>query len=66
MSYWNVYAPDERYMGLPVIIITSRSGAQHRHRALSLGADEYISKPYDIAALYQLMRRVVSNRYSIQ
>ena len=57
---------DERYIGLPVIIITSRSGEQHRQRALSLGADEYISKPYDITALNQLMRSVIANRNSIQ
>ena len=53
---------DPRYQALPVIIITSRSGEQHRQRAMSLGADGYITKPYDISVLDGLMREVITNR----
>lgn len=51
-----------RCSDLPVIIITSRSGSQHKKRAVELGADGYITKPYDISALDQLMRQVVDNK----
>lgn len=54
------------YQQLPVIIITSRSGDQHRRRAMELGADGYITKPYDIGALDQMMREVIDNKYNIQ
>jgi len=56
---------DSRYQGLPVVIITSRSGSQHRQRAMDLGADGYITKPYDIGALDQLMRDVIANKNNI-
>jgi chemosensory pili system protein ChpA (sensor histidine kinase/response regulator) len=54
-----------RYQYLPVIIITSRSGSQHKQRAMDLGADGYITKPYDIAVLDQLMRDVIANKHNI-
>ncbi len=31
---------------IPIVIITSRSGEKHRERALELGANAYLSKPY--------------------
>jgi chemosensory pili system protein ChpA (sensor histidine kinase/response regulator) len=47
--------------GLPVVMITSRTGAKHRRKALDLGADAYFSKPYReeelLAALRRLARR---------
>ena len=56
---------DQRHHDLPVIIITSRSGDQHRQRALKLGADGYITKPYDIGELDALMRNVISSKTSV-
>jgi len=53
---------DSRYQNLPIIIITSRSGELHRQRALGLGADEYITKPYDIAKLKQMMETLVLSK----
>ncbi|MDA8391127.1 MAG: Hpt domain-containing protein [Gammaproteobacteria bacterium] len=37
---------DEQLRHVPIIMITSRSGAKHRERALSLGVDVYLGKPY--------------------
>jgi chemosensory pili system protein ChpA (sensor histidine kinase/response regulator) len=36
---------------LPVIMITSRTGDKHRERALSLGANLYLGKPYQESVL---------------
>ncbi|TDV60531.1 Hpt domain-containing protein [Pseudomonas sp. LP_7_YM] len=36
---------------LPIIMITSRSGQKHRDRAMAVGVNEYMSKPYQEAAL---------------
>ena len=49
----------QRYQSLPVIMVTSRSGEQHQQRAMSLGANEYITKPYNIATLEQTILRLV-------
>ena len=37
---------DDRLRDLPIIMITSRSGQKHRDRAMSVGVNEYLSKPY--------------------
>ena len=42
---------DERTKYLPIIMITSRSGDKHRERALEIGVNEYMSKPFMDAKL---------------
>jgi chemosensory pili system protein ChpA (sensor histidine kinase/response regulator) len=56
---------DPRYAGLPIIIVTSRSGEQHRQRAMELGADGYITKPYDIGQLDRMMREAIASRHAL-
>ena len=41
--------------GLPVVMITSRSGDKHRQRAVDLGASAYVTKPYLDASLVELI-----------
>ncbi|MFW5920563.1 MAG: response regulator [Polyangiales bacterium] len=36
---------DDKYKDVPIIIITTEGGAEDRQRALSLGANAYITKP---------------------
>ena len=45
-----------------MIVITSGSGEEYRRRALELGADGCITRPYDLAALNRLMRDAVDSR----
>ncbi len=42
---------DARTKNLPIIMITSRSGDKHRERALGIGVNEYMSKPFMDAKL---------------
>jgi chemosensory pili system protein ChpA (sensor histidine kinase/response regulator) len=37
---------DERLKDLPIIMITSRSGAKHKDKAMAIGVDKYLGKPY--------------------
>ena len=37
---------DERLRNVPIIMITSRTGDKHRDRALSIGVNMYMGKPY--------------------
>ncbi|GAB3471662.1 hybrid sensor histidine kinase/response regulator [Azotobacter salinestris] len=50
---------DERLKDLPIIMITSRTGEKHRDRALGLGVNEYLGKPYQEALLLETIRRLV-------
>lgn len=44
---------DEALKHLPIIMITSRSGQKHRDRAMAVGVNDYMSKPYQEAALLE-------------
>jgi len=41
-----VMRADSRYRKVPIIMITSRSGDKHRQRALDLGVQRHLGKPY--------------------
>jgi DNA-binding response OmpR family regulator len=47
---------DERYKSLPIFILSARSGEQDRRLALDMGADVFISKPYEIKDLVARIR----------
>jgi chemosensory pili system protein ChpA (sensor histidine kinase/response regulator) len=42
---------DPRIKHLPIIMITSRSGEKHRAKAIEIGVNDYLSKPYQEAQL---------------
>jgi chemosensory pili system protein ChpA (sensor histidine kinase/response regulator) len=46
---------DPRYKDVPIIMITSRTGDKHRQRALEIGVQRYLGKPYQEP---ELMRNV--------
>ncbi len=48
------------YMGMPVIMITSRASDKHRDLAMDAGVDLYLTKPYTDAALLEHVRRLVA------
>jgi DNA-binding response OmpR family regulator len=41
----------ERMAGLPVMILTARDGIEDRVRGLNCGADDYMTKPFNMAEL---------------
>ncbi|HEX7970726.1 MAG TPA: response regulator, partial [Thiobacillus sp.] len=41
-----VMRSDDRLKGVPIIMITSRTADKHRNRALEIGVNEYLGKPY--------------------
>ncbi len=48
----------ERLKGLPIIMITSRTGAKHKERALTIGVNEYLGKPFQEDNLLSTIRRL--------
>ena len=55
---------DARLKDVPIVMITSRVGEKHRARAIELGVNEYLGKPYQEGQLLQaiepLVRRAVT------
>ena len=56
---------DPKLKHLPIIMITSRSGEKHRAKAIEIGVNDYLSKPYQesqlIAAIQALVGREISD-----
>ncbi|BFT60088.1 Hpt domain-containing protein [Pseudomonas moorei] len=44
---------DERFQHLPIIMITSRTGQKHRDRAMAIGVNDYLGKPYQESVLLE-------------
>ena len=42
---------DERLAAIPIVMITSRVGEKHRARAIELGVNDYLGKPYQESQL---------------
>ena len=47
---------DERYRHLPIFILSARSGETDRRLAMDLGADDFITKPYEMKDMISRVR----------
>ncbi|MBN2885734.1 MAG: Hpt domain-containing protein, partial [Chromatiaceae bacterium] len=52
----------ERLRDLPIIMITSRTGAKHREHAMALGVNRYLGKPYQESQLLDEIRLLLAER----
>lgn len=52
---------DERLGNLPIIMITSRTGEKHRERALGIGVNQYLGKPYQETELLEAIQSLVGH-----
>ena len=52
---------DERFKNIPIIMITSRTGDKHRKRAMDIGVNKYLGKPYQEAELLENIQELVGN-----
>ena len=53
---------DPRLKHVPIVMITSRVGEKHRARAIELGVDDYLGKPYQENQLLDAIEPLVSRR----
>ncbi|MGH8321388.1 MAG: Hpt domain-containing protein, partial [Gammaproteobacteria bacterium] len=50
---------DERFKTIPIIMITSRTGEKHRNRAMEIGVNKYLGKPYQETELLENIQELV-------
>ncbi|WP_340110727.1 hybrid sensor histidine kinase/response regulator transcription factor [Maribellus mangrovi] len=51
---------------LPIILLTSLAGKAEQLQGLGLGADDYLTKPFDVSILQQRIRSLINNREIIR
>ncbi len=52
---------DSQYKKIPVVLLTARAGSKDISTGGEVGADEYITKPFDVNDLLELVDRLVEN-----
>jgi len=57
---------DEETSHIPVILLTAKSDQSEKLEGLSLGADDYLSKPFDVAELKLRMNNLIASRETIR
>ena len=53
---------DERLRSVPIIMITSRVGEKHRNRAIEIGVDRYLGKPYQEGDLLRTIKMLLEEK----
>ncbi len=53
---------DERLQDVPIIMITSRTGEKHKQRAMEIGVNRYMGKPFQENALLATIKELISER----
>jgi len=54
---------DDRLKNIPIIMITSRTGSKHRDKAMSIGVNEYLGKPYQEDDLVSNINKILHTSY---
>lgn len=61
LSQLRRYLPADEF--LPVLVVTSEPGRQSRERALSLGATDFLSRPFEIFDVILRVRNLLQTRF---
>jgi chemosensory pili system protein ChpA (sensor histidine kinase/response regulator) len=56
---------DPRLKDIPIVMITSRVSEKHRARAIELGVDDYLGKPYQESQLLDAIEPLVNRRIAV-
>lgn len=52
---------DANLKDLPIIMITSRTGEKHRERAMAIGVNDYLGKPYQESVLLEAIHQLIKS-----
>jgi two-component system chemotaxis response regulator CheY len=57
----NFIKTSEQYKKIPVLMISTETKEEDLQRALSIGADDYLTKPFDIKTLQKKVKKLLGN-----
>jgi chemosensory pili system protein ChpA (sensor histidine kinase/response regulator) len=49
----------QAYRGIPIVVVSSRSGDKHIQKALDAGANEYLTKPFSVETLSNALQKLL-------
>ncbi|MTI62796.1 Hpt domain-containing protein [Methylophaga sp.] len=61
-EFASIVRNDAQFRHLPIIMITSRTGQKHRERALEIGVNAYLGKPYQEEELVSEMQKLLGQQ----
>ncbi|MCG6939175.1 MAG: response regulator, partial [Gammaproteobacteria bacterium] len=56
---------DARLKNVPIIMITSRAGSKHKQKAMEIGVNKYLGKPFQEDELIRNINRILKTSYSL-
>jgi YesN/AraC family two-component response regulator len=66
ISLCNTLKQDERTSHIPIILLTAKTGDQHEITGLKVGADAYVTKPFNKAKLLVQIENLLNIRSQLQ
>jgi chemosensory pili system protein ChpA (sensor histidine kinase/response regulator) len=54
----------DTFAELPIIMVTSRTGEKHRARAIELGVNDYLGKPYQEADMLEALQGLLGEGFN--
>ena len=54
---------DERLKDIPIIMITSRTGSKHKEKAMEIGVNRYLGKPFQEDELVTNINEILETSY---
>lgn len=56
----------EKYSHIPVVLLTARGEEQSQGESYRLGADGFLSKPFEVETLFELVRNLLKRKHEIR
>ena len=56
---------DERLKNIPIIMITSRTGSKHKEKAMDIGVNRYLGKPFQEDELMKNINKILKTSFSL-
>jgi len=47
---------DDKYSHIPIVMLTGKTGEESKAMGLKTGADEYVTKPFDVADIIKIVQ----------